>query len=91
MDKLDGENSDLDMEHEIQNFQFVLTRKEYFRLERLILLSRAATDYFWLLNLNNYFDRHVCPSVRACVCHKIFFLLKSPWNHPLTSGVDPRG
>ena len=30
--------------------------------------------------------------VRAVsVRHKNFFLLKSPWNHPLTPGVDPRG
>ena len=29
----------------------------------------------------------VCVSVR----HKNFFSLKSPWNHPLTTGVDPRG
>ena len=30
-------------------------------------------------------------SVRTCVRQKFFFLLKSPWNHPLTPGVDPRG
>ena len=42
-------------------------------------------------NLNNYFHRHVCPSsVRPSVRHKNFFSLKSPWNHPLTPGVDPR-
>ena len=29
--------------------------------------------------------------VRSCVRHKIFFSLKSPWNHPLTPGVEPRG
>ena len=38
-----------------------------------------------------YFNRHVCPSMRSLVCmyvsHKIFFSLKSPWNHPLTPGV----
>ena len=33
----------------------------------------------------------VCPCVRTCVRHKIFFSLKSPWNHPLTPGVDHRG
>ena len=35
----------------------------------------------------------VHPSVRPAGgvrCHKIFFSLKSPWNHPLTPGVDPR-
>ena len=29
--------------------------------------------------------------VRPSVCHKIFFSLKSPWNHLLTPMVDPRG
>ena len=36
----------------------------------------------------------VCPFGVRClvsVCHKIFFSLKSPWNHPLTPGVDPQG
>ena len=33
---------------------------------------------------------HMCV-LRTYVCHKIFFSLKSPWNHPLTPGVDPRG
>ena len=44
--------------------------------------------------VNHYFDRYVCPSicssVRPSVHHKIFFLLKSPWDHPLTTGVDPQ-
>ena len=48
-------------------------------------------------NLNHYFYRHlsvlpcVRPSVRSSVRHKIFFSLKSPWNHPLTAQVDPWG
>ena len=46
-----------------------------------------------LINLNHYFNRGVCLSIRSFVRpfvrHKIFFLLKSPWNHPLTPGVDP--
>ena len=42
-------------------------------------------------NLNHYFHRHVCPSIHTSVRHKIFFLLKSPRNHPLTPEVDPRG
>ena len=43
--------------------------------------------------LHNYFDYHVCLSFRPVsgFRHKIFFSLKSPWNHPLTPGVDHRG
>ena len=56
-------------------------------------------DSRWRCNLNHYFDRHVCPSIRPSfrhsvipsVRHKIFFSLKSPWNHPLTPGVHPWG
>ena len=49
-----------------------------------------------IFHLNHYFNRHVCPSmfrpfVRPFVRHKNFFSLKSPWNHPLTPGVGPRG
>ena len=38
-------------------------------------------------------ETSVHPYVRPCVRPSvpIFFQLKSPWNHPLTSGVDPRG
>ena len=52
---------------------------------------------FWCLsilfkNLNNYFNGHVCPSIRPFVSSsQNFFSLKSPWNHPLTPGVEPRG
>ena len=46
------------------------------------------------LNLHNYFDYHVCLSIRfpvsvRCPVSQIFFSLKSPWDHPLTFGVDP--
>ena len=48
------------------------------------------------VNLYNYFNRGVCLSVHAPFMRSyvrpfitIFFLLKSPWNHPLTPGVDP--
>ena len=48
----------------------------------------------WWSNLHHYFDRGVCLSfrtcVRTCVRHKIFFSPKSPWNHLLTAGVEPR-
>ena len=45
-------------------------------------------------NLNHYFDRHVCPSMRPYVSMYVcmsqnFFSLKSPWGHPLTPEVDP--
>ena len=30
-------------------------------------------------------------SVHPPLVTKIFFSLKSPWNHPLTPGVDPWG
>ena len=37
-------------------------------------------------------NTYVCPSVlRPSFRHKIFFSPKSPWDHPLTPGVDPRG
>ena len=57
----------------------------------VIYLKRKLRTY-----LNNYFSGHVCPSivrpwVRGSVRHKIFFSLKSPWNHPLTPGVNPGG
>ena len=54
-------------------------------------LEEISLVWYIVLNLNNYFNGHVCPSIRTYVRHKIFFLLKSPWNHPLTPGVDPRG
>ena len=43
--------------------------------------------------LNHYFHLHVCASIcpLSFVRHKIFFSLKSPWNQPLTLGVDPWG
>ena len=49
--------------------------------------------YFAIVNLNNYFDRHVCPSMFRSFVRpsQKFFLLKSPRNHPLTPEVDPRG
>ena len=58
-----------------------------------------VNNKIFAIHLNHYFNRHVClsicPSVRLSVCpsvrHKIFFSLKSPWNHPLTPGVDPWG
>ena len=42
-------------------------------------------------NLHHYFDQHVCVSFRPppSSVTKIFFSLKSSWNHPLTPGVDP--
>ena len=45
------------------------------------------------LHLHNYFDYHVCVSIRPVsgFRHKIFFSLQSPWNHPMSPGVDPRG
>ena len=45
------------------------------------------------VNLHNYFNYHVCPSIRPGVPMSVtkFFSLKSPWNHPLTPGVDPQG
>ena len=43
-------------------------------------------------HLQHYFDYHVCLSIlHPSVRHKNFFSLKSPWNHPLTPGADPRG
>ena len=43
-------------------------------------------------NLHHYFDQHVCLSIRpASGRHKIFFSLQLPLNHPLTTGVVPRG
>lgn len=42
------------------------------------------------LHQNHYFHRHVCPSMRSSVRpSQNFLLLKSPWNRPLTPGVDP--
>ena len=38
------------------------------------------------LDLHHYFNYHVCLSG---VCHKKFFSLKLPWNHPLTFGSPP--
>ena len=52
----------------------------------------ATGDANSLLNLNHYFHLHVCASMLlllSFVRHKKFFSLKSPWNHPLTLGVDP--
>ena len=47
---------------------------------------------FWLIYNTISTITSVCPSVRPSgVRHKKFFSLKSPWNHSLTSGVDPRG
>ena len=47
-----------------------------------------------VVHLHNYFDYHVCASIRSfgvrCLSQN-FFSLKSPWNHPLTPGIDPRG
>ena len=45
------------------------------------------------INLHNYFDYHVCLSIRLVSIRcssQIFFSLKSPWKHPLTPGVVPR-
>ena len=42
-------------------------------------------------NLNHYFNRHVCPSIRLSRSSRSsqnFFSLKSPWNHSLTPGID---
>ena len=44
------------------------------------------------LHLHNYFDYHICLSFRSSgFRHKNFLSLKSPWNHPLTPEVNPRG
>ena len=50
---------------------------------------KQSTTLFRLscLSVHPFVRSFVCPSVR----HKKFFSLKSPWNHPLTPGVDPRG
>ena len=65
-------------------------------IELKILAFQKSVSQVSRFNLNHYFHRHVCPSIRALVRSSVrpsqnFFLLKSPWNHPLTPGVDPRG
>ena len=51
----------------------------------------ARVALFWGKAKKKYVCSFVRPFVRPSVRHKIFFLLESPWNHPLTTGVDPRG
>ena len=55
------------------------------------IIIRACLKYYRC-------NKPLFPPSRLCVhatttfvCHKIFFSLKSPWNHPLTPGVDPWG
>jgi len=69
------------------------------RLPKRGMAGKASDNirHLCCYNLHHYFDQHVCLSMRLCVClwvrlsQNFFFLLKSPWNHPLTPGVDPRG
>ena len=53
-------------------------------------------------DLNHFYQIYITISTITSVCpvsgvrsvfirHKIFCSLKSPWNHPLTPGVDPQG
>ena len=64
----------------------------YFLMLCSIVIPHSCNQGFFLIHLNYYFNRHVCPSICSYVrSSQIFFLLKSPQNHPLTPGVDPRG
>ena len=54
------------------------------------MFDSTMQDLFFYITISTIMS--VCPSVQCTVygvCHKFFFSLKSPWDHPPTSGVDP--
>ena len=73
-------------------------------LLKIAMLDRTMYILLWLEERNDqvvtiYITISTITSVHPCVrcasgvrcSSQKFFLLKSPWNHPLTPGVDPRG
>ena len=52
---------------------------------RVLQVAHAYSIYITISIVMSVCQSGVRPSVR----HKNFFSLKSPWNHPLTPGVDP--
>ena len=54
-------------------------------------LTRLNTYLGMMYSTSLFQQVRLSVHARVSVRHKIFFSLKSPWNHPLTPGVNPRG
>ena len=60
-----------------------------FSQSQTVLLGKGCSIYITISTVTSVRPSVVCRV--SSVRHKKFFSLKSPWNHPLTPWVDPRG